>query len=399
MFFHLSLLQDVFLNQINALEIPLGILIQEGEPLLAYKILSTLLTNLSMNKDLDDRINKALIRILKKHLIPILVQKYQATEEINENLLHTSLIWLDKRETEEFIVRVMQQNRKIPEKVTTLSTVAIKMFEYHKNYELSAYFEQVLLSVSWWERIKHGNIEYDLFFKVDCQKRLMLMIQSEEFDINLIKDYCEEYNLANIQKYYLFYLETCLLNWKPKYEIFSDDLGKRRLIMKKNQQEDLLHKCKETLKFINDKKSIEKIFKEIWSKINFYFYEVFACILDLSEEHSFKHLNLMLQFLENYERINKPSDIEVEKWFNTFPDCQFIEPLSEFRLLFNTTLLESKDIWNIIRKEISLENYTKWFEAVQAFSVLNVNYICTFLVKELVSIIVLPLLKNFTQKF
>ncbi|XP_044745720.1 uncharacterized protein LOC123307458 isoform X2 [Coccinella septempunctata] len=385
--------QETLLKQIKDFETPLYVLNQEGESLLAYKLLTTLQNNLRAHEDLDIRINETLKGIIKKHLISNLVQQSLLMGNINENLLHTSLMWCDAEETEKFIVRTLQHNRKILEKVTTISAIAVKMFNFHKKNDLSSYFKQVILSVSWWEKVKHLNIEYDLFFRVTSEERLKVMIQSQGFDIKLIKDYCQEYNLSDIQSFYFFYLKTYLLNWKPRYEIETNNIGRRKLIMKGNQQKELFHKCSDVLSYIDNKEKVEKMLQEIWSQVNFYYYEVFACILELYRENSFKHLKLMLQFLGSYERINKPCDIEVEKWFNTFQDCQFIDPLSEFRILFNNTLLESKAIWSIICKEISLENYTKWFEAVQAFSFLSIDNICSFLVKELVAQGILKIIK------
>ncbi|XP_045472368.1 uncharacterized protein LOC123679061 [Harmonia axyridis] len=385
--------EECLLNRIQDLEVYLVVLNQESESLLAYKLLTTLQTQLMVYGVLDPRIYGTLKGIIKKHFIPNLIQHSLLMGQINKNLLQTSLRWCDAEETEKFIVRTMQHNRKIPERVTVISEIAVRLFDFHKKNELSSYFKEVMLSASWWERLKHLNIELDLFFRETREGRLKLIIQSEEFDIKLIKDYCEDYNLADIQSFYLFYLKTHLLKWKPRYEIETNNIGRRKLIMKGNQQKELFQKCEEVLHYIVNKEKVEKMLEEIWSQVNFYYYEVFICILDLYRERSFKHLELMLKFLETYERINKPTDIEIEKWFNTFSDSQSIEPLSEFRILFNSSLLESKDIWNIIRKEISLENCTKWFEAVQAFSYLNVDNICSFLVKELVAQGVLKIIK------
>lgn len=97
--------------------------------------------------------------------------------------------------------------------------------------------------------------------------------------------------------------------------------------------------------------------------------------------------NLLLLFLKNYTRVSKPGQTEMEEWYTLYPDTRCVDPLSEWRLPFTLTLFTNK-IWNIIRPEINLKTYTKWFEVI---SVLKKNLtkddICTYVVKDVVSII------------
>ncbi|KAL3288352.1 hypothetical protein HHI36_002800 [Cryptolaemus montrouzieri] len=308
-------------------------------------------------------------------------------------LFFHSLIWCNCKETEKHIEHALKLYKMSPNKVEIIAGIGVEMFQYHNQIALKKFCEQVKLSVKWWKIVKNYDINYNKFFKVDSKERLQLMLQTDNFCAKQIKEYCTDFNLGEIQTYYLIYLRTVLLNWKPKYEITTNCAGKRVLAMEENQDQQLFQKCKKIISLIEDKVKVEKMLQELWSQVNFYHYEVFMCILDISEQHTHVHLEYMLHFLKGYNRINAPGDTEQETWFSAFPESLSIDPLSEFRVLFNTSILDSKDIWNIIRKEISLKNYDVWFSAVEAFNHLTVDDVCSYLVKELVAQGVLKTIK------
>ncbi|KAK9877519.1 hypothetical protein WA026_018627 [Henosepilachna vigintioctopunctata] len=384
--------QEELLNELLDFERLMYALNQSGESLLLYKLLTTLQNQFMVYEELNI-VKDTLTEMIKKHCIHNLVQTSVLKNDIDENLFYTSLLWCDSKEAEKHIEQALKLQRKTPSKVAVIANIGVKIFDFHQNMSPRNFCKQVMLSVSWWEKLKHLNLDYNKFFKVNSRARLELLIETKDFDFKHIKQYCVDYHLTEIQYFYLEYLKTCLIKWKPNYKIVENNTGGKNLIVQPNQEQQLCEKCMEVKQYIEENEKVEELLQKIWSQVNFYHYEVFSCILYISEGHSFKHLKAMLSFLKKYERISLPSDIEKEKWFNSFPDNQFIDPLSEFRLLFNSTLLDSKDIWNVIRKEISLQNYSVWFEAVQAFNYLTIDDICSFLVKELVSQGVLTTIK------
>lgn len=93
----------------------------------------------------------------------------------------------------------------------------------------------------------------------------------------------------------------------------------------------------------------------------------------------------VLSFLKRYDRICNPGQTELEQWNALIPNLCAVDPLSEFRLPF-TGALFSKEIWTIIRPEISLDTYREWLEAIPAFDPnLCKDEICCYVVKDVVS--------------
>lgn len=123
--------------------------------------------------------------------------------------------------------------------------------------------------------------------------------------------------------------------------------------------------------------------------MNYYYYEVFIAVFNILGrinyiQESEKEIN-MLMFLKNYQRVNKPSDLEAENWYSAFPDTQSLDALSEFRLPF-TKLLFTPEIWDVIRPEVNLKTYRLWFGAIHIVKeLLNEDDICTYVVKDIVS--------------
>lgn len=124
-----------------------------------------------------------------------------------------------------------------------------------------------------------------------------------------------------------------------------------------------------------------------FQQVNFYYYELFICLLKLYPEtniESYKKQVLLL-FLKEYRRVSKPAPAEIEQWYTVFPNTQNLDPLSEWRLPFTQTLL-TNDIWSIIRPEVTLKTYKYWFEATDILKdILSKDDICSFVIKEVVS--------------
>lgn len=210
---------------------------------------------------------------------------------------------------------------------------------------------------------------------------MMKFCYIDEFSL---EEYCRDFNL-DVQQFYIMYLKYTLINYKPEYDVITDMTGEKKLSLKDSEKE-LTTKCLTIIKFVSNKDSILPILDEIWNKLNYYYYEVFQCILKIRKtinnaNDQSKNLE-MLHFLKSYHRISPPSQMETEQWYTIYPDEHAIEPLSEFRLPF-TPILFTSEIWNIIRPEINLKSYKFWINMSDLLKPhLNDNDICAIAVKD-----------------
>uniref|UniRef100_A0A6P7F6M5 Kinetochore-associated protein 1 n=1 Tax=Diabrotica virgifera virgifera TaxID=50390 RepID=A0A6P7F6M5_DIAVI len=230
-------------------------------------------------------------------------------------------------------------------------------------------------------------IDLDLLFTLlitarqDAMKYLMHYLQTNKRNSKKLHDL----SLVGKSNYFIIFLS--LVNWKPEYEIESQQ-GRKTIVMKNN--EDALHKiCQDIISVIGDseKKSVLKSMEIMLKEVNFYHYEVFHTIYKILENNQLltnSEYIVMLQFLKSYTRFQSPSQREKEEWYITFPDTQILDPLSEYRLPF-TPILFTSDIWSILRPEISLRSYELWFPATKMLKHLKKDDICVYAVKQVVT--------------
>lgn len=84
-----------------------------------------------------------------------------------------------------------------------------------------------------------------------------------------------------------------------------------------------------------------------------------------------------MQFLINYVRISKPQQKEIEDWQKIY--SMDLDRLSDWRLPYLPELF-STDVWKILKPEINLDTYKKWFEGAHVWNI-DKNDICTYAIK------------------
>lgn len=87
--------------------------------------------------------------------------------------------------------------------------------------------------------------------------------------------------------------------------------------------------------------------------------------------------------IEYFVFSRKPQQKEIDDWQTKYPFSREIDPFSEYRLPY---LLEmfTKDFYEIIRPEINLLTYDRWFEISNILK-LDRDDICTYAIKGTVS--------------
>ncbi|KAJ8978820.1 hypothetical protein NQ317_018911 [Molorchus minor] len=375
-------------HEISTLPALVDTLCREGQQMTAYKLLVTFENALGQIKNLDPAVVKPLNVIISKRCLPQLLHAVVSAKHIDLSLFHNLLLACQK-DYFKYVKHYLKLYKRQPRKLRDIALVGIQLLDYHKVIaDARDTLVDAVLSCKYWNKLKadiSNSIPYDVFFKMTCAPRLKQLIRLNAVDVGMICDYCNDYNL-DVQAYYMEYLKSSFVNWKPRYEVKIDIDGKRNLILKKDEHS--LHiQCQEIIDVIKDKEAAFALMNKIWDVANFYHYEVFICILKILSNNgrveATRNSDMpMLIFLKSYRRFSSPSQSEKEQWYTVFPDSQSLDPLSEFRLPF-IQMLFTYDIWNIIRPEINLKSYRCWFNAVNILRKnLKKDDICIYAVKD-----------------
>ncbi|KYB25616.1 hypothetical protein TcasGA2_TC034281 [Tribolium castaneum] len=381
------LTEEEFMHELQPLIPILENLSKDGQHYTSFVIVSTLTNCLMQYNPLAKNLITTFDKILKKKCIPKLLSVVVSSNTIDTDLLNNLLQLCDREDATKFILNALRMYKRHPRKFECLTRTGLKICDHYELTDYKRVMMDSLITLKWWKRFEGHKIPYDKFFKSKPEQRFELLINTLDcFHIEWLNEFCKDYKLEP-QTCYLFYLKRVLQNWKPDYEIKSDDTNRRFLIVK-NSEVELLAKCREIMQGLNNEQ-ISGVVRTVRNSINTYYYEVFITILDIlcevdPQESQFNEL-AMLQFLKNYQRVSKASQIEIEQWFTNFPDAQTVDVLSEFRLAF-TPLLFTSDIFTIIRPEINLKTYHLWFNTIEILRPhLSKNQICSYVVKHVVA--------------
>ncbi|GJQ66620.1 hypothetical protein Trydic_g4592 [Trypoxylus dichotomus] len=375
-----------FSNKIDQLPMMIQHFYLEGQSLTAYKIILALKHSLRHFKNLDGSVIQILNRIVKECTTQLL-QRVFSTNKIDTELAYSLLIPYGLDESIAFINHQLTiYKRQIP-KFKTLAELALKILYYYRSTAYKKFYVELIQVSNWWLRIPDCRIPLKTFFKCSKEQLLESLIHFQHLNLRMIEDFCKDFNF-NVQYYYQIYLKKSLLNWKPEYDKVQDVYGKININITTSES-NLLERCNEVVELLEGKEAVYDFINNLRHEVNYYHYEVFSTIFTILEKlnksKDYKNMLLLLHFLKTYRRINKPSDSEMEEWYNLFPDSQKIDPLSNYRIPFTPTLF-SIDIWKIIRPELNLQTYKIWFQVIPILNkILNKNEICSYVIKEIVS--------------
>ncbi|XP_044266057.1 uncharacterized protein LOC123012232 [Tribolium madens] len=380
------LTEEEFFQEIKSLIPLLENLSKQGQYYTSFTIISTLKNCLMQVNTPPTNLLQLLNEVLKKKCIPKLLSAIVNSNTIDTDLLYNLLLLCDRDDATKFIFNALRIYKRQPKKFDCIIRTGLRLWDH---YELTAGKREMLdtlITLKWWKKFEEKKLPYDDFFKSKPEARFEFLVNFNCLDMNLVNDYCKDYNL-DPEACYKFFLRRVLQNWKPDYEIKTDDSNRRYLIVK-NSEEELLKKCREIMQGL-ERKEVCDIINNVKNSINTYYYEVFITMLEILSEIAPEDCQCnqlaMLYFLKNYQRMSKPSQTEIEQWYTSFPDAQVVDVLSEFRLSF-TPLLFTNQIFSIIRPEVNLKTYHLWFNTIKILSPhLSKDQICSYAVKDVVA--------------
>ncbi|XP_044010090.1 kinetochore-associated protein 1-like [Aphidius gifuensis] len=246
-----------------------------------------------------------------------------------------------------------------------------------KNYQQMEEFNMMKIRYEWAKRLANYKITYreimsnDVDIKHDILRRIMS--SNENNIIDTLNDYCLSFGFVR-DDVYLAYLESLLCSWEPKY-IINNQNGQKEPIIDDNDVKNLTYQCKKIVNKLTTEIDIKKFFFDILKKINYYHYEIFLIIYDLSDEKKIDTTSYLL-FLKSYIRISEPTKIEIDEWSNFNQENQPLPKISKWRLPYLPKLPHFK----LIQSEINLKNYDKWLTISRVLNIPDYN-ICSVAIK------------------
>lgn len=305
--------------------------------------------------------------------------------EINESLTFSLLLSYPKDKAFKIINDAMKLYRMNFTKFEAIVKLGMRLTHFYKTTD---YYAQYMLGIKWRKALTACTLPLKTFFLTLAKNALLEpLITQNEITLEQITSFCKDFKL-NAQDYYIQYLNHLIATWQPKYEVRVDPIGNRTLFIQ-NDEEDLTSKCLKVVPLINNRDAVLKCVDTLWNTTNFYHYEVFIAILSIAailNDARHYHFRVALLFLKDYQRTSKPSAVETDEWCARFLHKP-LDAISEWRFPFSPMLF-TPDLWKILRNEINLSNYEKWFKlADEVLKHLNRNEICSIVVKcvELVS--------------
>ncbi|KAF5288492.1 hypothetical protein FQA39_LY15421 [Lamprigera yunnana] len=378
--------RNELVGQIHYLRTTITGLAAEGQHFVAYKLIDTLYHSLLYHKNLDKEVHESLLCILRNSVEQLLLNIF-STIALDVSLpVNLLIMFEDKTYAKGFLFDHLKRYKRNINKFKYIAEVCLLYLQYNNINDGQLLCSNILCLAKWWSRLKNCQLPYDEFFKHPPNKILTKLIKMNCISVDLISEFCEQINL-NVRDCYKLHLEYLLLNWKPKYRIMINGSDKEMLIVD-HDNDEYYENCIQVINLIEDEGAAVDLLKSTLKKVNFYHYEVLRCIFKLFSvlhcKTDFVEQDMILTFLTNYNRISKPGDAEKEQWFTLYPDTQCIHSFSKWRLPFTLTLMTDK-IWTIIRPEINLKTYTKWFEAIPILRNLNKDDICSYVIKDVMA--------------
>ncbi|CAB3359057.1 Hypothetical predicted protein [Cloeon dipterum] len=216
----------------------------------------------------------------------------------------------------------------------------------------------------------------------DQENTLMkIMLQKPYEPLSTLAKFCKDFGLeVNVEIIRL--VESMILNWKPNLELKKSQCGQEQLVVMKDIEFE-----KRVIRLVRQLHS--KYFKvfgdkvdHIWDKLNPYHYEMFGCLLTLKKciiGPQFSSIQSdILTFLEPYKRSVTPRGAEIDRWLSANPDETVLPELANYRLPFPSFM---NDVLNIIKSEVTLNNYMIWLKAPTALN-LDSDEICISAIKN-----------------
>lgn len=241
----------------------------QGQNLTAYKLLITLQNGL-VYADINEETDKTLANVLVKQCTTSLMQQVVSANKIDSDLLYNLLLMFDSTTATNYLNKAISVYKSNVTKLEIFTKAALKILKGEKDaHEDRKQLRTMLLKCKWWKKIKNCSVKYKEFFRSSPDSLVKQLLLQDHLNVALLEDFCEDFKL-NVQKLYLTYLQTVLMNWKPTYEI-KNTVGKRVLILKSTADE-VSEKCQPIIDKIEDKKMMISVMQSLWNHVSLNFY-------------------------------------------------------------------------------------------------------------------------------
>lgn len=379
---------------INSLEPRIEQLKIESFDLTAFYVLQTLRASfqiLNLDFQLMQSVRKVISQFTISKVVNPLLKKVITMKKVDEDLAMSLLLWIGPGCKEDWLRNNIREYRMDIDKFSTIMTLGLRcatLFNFDEQYTRG--YRELKLKCKWWLKCFSKILKYVEHFQMSFSNLALSLISSNEISLTLLQEFCNDFshmasqvNHIDIQEYLLLYLNNIFFSWKPKIEVVT--IKNTRNIIVKNCEKELFKTCVEIIELINDKGLIFQELQKIWDQVSYYSYEIYLCLLQLLQmlDPKYEKTNDMLLFLKKYTRICKPQQREIEEWEMNFPQLNKLDPLSEFRLPYLPEVYRT-DVWKILKPEINLDTYIKWFDAANILN-LDKNDICTYAIKGTVA--------------
>ncbi|KAJ6638667.1 Kinetochore-associated protein 1 [Pseudolycoriella hygida] len=230
----------------------------------------------------------------------------------------------------------------------------ISIFKFQYNKELRKHDPTIQLQT---------NIDFQSFDNV------LNALQNKVIDVSLLKEMSEAFNWS-YQEVLVTQILAILRSEELDYSIKINDFGEEELITK-NSIERLCNLCEI---YINELTSHDHLVKELINftkTINFYFYEIFLCVIHILQQIKVLQPDMnwwlgILRLMKHKmigKRRSQTGQLENETWLAFNPSSGVPPPISKYRIPF--LLAVNKTLEEILRDEINIEDFDKWYELIQ----------------------------------
>ncbi|KAG4074366.1 hypothetical protein HA402_008775 [Bradysia odoriphaga] len=220
------------------------------------------------------------------------------------------------------------------------------------------------------ELCKHDpSIQPQTNVDFQCFDKVLNALQNKVISVSLLKEMSQAFKW-NYQKVLVTQILTILSSQELDYSIKTDVFGKEE-IMAKNSVEDLCDLCEIYINELTSKDHLAKELLSFMKTINFYFYEIFLCVIHIlntikAAQPVMNWWLIILKLMKHKmvgKRRNPIGQIENDTWLAFHPLSGVPPPISKYRIPF--LLTADKTLEDILRDEVNVEDFDKWYQLIE----------------------------------
>lgn len=198
---------------------------------------------------------------------------------------------------------------------------------------------------------------------------LIKEMKSKVLSVDLLRKMSDNFSW-DYQHVLISQIITILNMQELEYEVQQNSLGKEDIVIK-TTAEDILKQCQPYLNEVNNRVMLSTKLTKHLEEMNFYFYEMYLTVLEIfaqidqvqEEMVIWKRILVYLRDSLTMKRSHRAGQIELDAWLKLQTDGGMLPKIAKYRLPF--LLLVRHPLKNLIKEEITIENYKKMLVLVQ----------------------------------